>query len=437
MYSYILLLWGSLVLLLARRQRGEAYRRQYALILVGCALPWGANALFLSHLSPIPGLDLSPIAFTISAAIFAWGMYRFGIFDFAPVTRQPIIQRLDAAAIILDLRDRVIELNPAAYRLLSDADIDPVGSTAELAFEWWKLIDPKQRNAIEAQKEILLMINGMRCFFSLQITPIWNSSSKLTGRFVILRDITGDKLAGEAMALAQIKTEFLAKVSHELRSPLTSIIGLAEMLEYGIYGSLSEDQLGAVKMIFNSSQQMTRIVNDLLQQSRLERGTFRLDISEFVIADLLERLALQIKPTAKVKGLDFELNISPDMPKTIRGDSLRLYQIFSNLIDNAIKYTHHGKVTASLFKHDEKHFSFEVADTGVGIPDDLQRIIFNPFQQVEENPDHKESGFGLGLSIVKQLVSLMDGEIKLVSDVGVGSTFTVVLPFDPVWEKTE
>jgi signal transduction histidine kinase len=436
-YTYLLLLWGSLVLLLARRQRGAAYRQQYALILIGSLLPWGANALFLANLSPFPGLDLGPIAFTISAAIFGWGMGRFKLFDFVPVTSQPIIQRLDTPAVVLDLKDRIVELNPAAYRMLSDPNADPVGRSVTETFNWWGLIDPKQRNAIEAQQEILLLLDGIRSYYSLQITPIWNSSSKLTGRFMILRDITADKLAGEAMALAQVKTEFLAKVSHELRSPLTSILGLAEMLEYGVYGQLSEDQLGAIKMIFNSSQQMTRIVNDLLQQSRLEKGTFQLDVSEFVIADLLERLKSQVTQVAKIKGLEFNLELSPEMPKTIRGDSLRLYQIFSNLIDNAIKYTHEGKVLARVIKVDDLHFAFEVVDTGVGIPNELQRIIFNPFQQAEENPNHKESGFGLGLSIVKQLVSLMDGEIKLVSDVGKGSTFTVILPFDPVWENKE
>jgi signal transduction histidine kinase len=434
-YSYILLLWGSLVMLSAHRYRGEAYRKQFALILVALVLPWGANALFLAHLSPIAYLDLSPIAFTISAIIFAWGMFRFSLFDLVPISGQPIIQRLAAAAFVLDLKDRVVELNPAAFRLLSTPDGDPVGTTAAKAFEWWSLMAPQQREAIEAQQDITLYIDGMRCYFSLQITPIWNSSSKLTGRFVILRDITGDKLAGEAMALAQIKTEFLAKVGHELRSPLTSILGVAEMLEYGVYGPLTEDQQGAVKMIFDSSQQMTRIVNDLLQQSRLERGTFQLDITEFVLSDLLDRLSTQVKPAAKVKGLDFALELSTDMPKTIRGDSLRLYQIFSNLTENAIKYTHKGKVAIRVFAMDDKKFAFEVSDTGVGIPKELQRIIFNPFQQVDENPNEKESGFGLGLSIVKQLLSLMDGEIKLVSEVGKGSTFTVILPFEPAREN--
>lgn len=436
-YSYILLFWGSLVILWARRYRGAAYRKQYALILVALILPWGANALYLASLSPIRMLDLSPIAFTISAVIFGWGMFRFSLFDLVPISGQPVIQRLAAAAFVLDLKDRIVEINPAAYRLLSTPEVDPIGVSVLYAFEWWVSIVPEQRDAIESQQDITLYIDGMRCYFSLQITPIWNASSQLTGRFVILRDITGDKLAGEAMALAQVKTEFLAKVGHELRSPLTSILGLAEMLDYGVYGPLTEDQQGAVKMIFDSSQQMTRIVNDLLQQSRLERGTFQLDISEFSISDLLDRLSTNVKPAAAIKRLDFTVGISPDMPKTVRSDSLRLYQIFSNLTENAIKYTHQGKVAVRIYKIDEQHYAFEVSDTGVGIPKELQRIIFNPFQQVDVTPSQKESGFGLGLSIVKQLLSLMDGEIKLTSEVGKGSTFTVILPFEPASEKKE
>jgi signal transduction histidine kinase len=346
-----------------------------------------------------------------------------------------VIQQLVAAAFVLDLKDRIVEINPVAYRLVSISNAEPVGLPVEKVFEWWNSITEVQRDAIEVQQDITLSIGGIRCYFNLQITPIWNSRSRLTGRLVILRDITGDKLAGEEMALAQVKTEFLAKIGHELRSPLTSILGLAEMLEYGVYGQLTEEQQSAVRMIFDSSQQMTRIVNDLLEQSRLERGTFRLDISEFLLSDLMDRLSNQAKPSAKVKGLVFDLLVSPDMPKTIRGDSLRLYQIFSNLVDNSIKYTHKGKVAVCVFKVDDLHFAFEVADTGVGIPEELQQVIFNPFQQVDVSPDQEESGFGLGLSIVKQLLSLMGGEIKLLSEVGKGSTFTVTLPFEPAWEN--
>ncbi len=168
-YSYILIFWGSLVILLARRYRGEAYRRQYALILVGLVLPWGANALFLAHLSPIPYLDLSPIAFTISAIIFGWGMFRFSLFDLVPISGQPVIQRLAAAAFVLDTKDRIVEINPAAYRLVTISNGDPVGMPVAKAFEWWNLITAEQREAIEAQQDITLYIDGMRCYFSLQI----------------------------------------------------------------------------------------------------------------------------------------------------------------------------------------------------------------------------------------------------------------------------
>jgi len=434
-YSYILLLWGSLVMLWAHRTRGKVYRHQFILILIALVLPWGSNALFLAHLSPIQYLDYSPLAFTISAAIFGWGMFRLRIFDLMPITGQPVLHQLAAAAVVLDIKNRVVEFNSAAKRLFSIRTEDPIGMPVEKALDWWSKLEPAQRSAIEANQDIMLYIDGMRNYFSLQITPIWNSRSKLTGRFIILRDITGDKLAGEAMALAQVKTEFLAKVSHELRSPLTSILGLAEMLDYGVYGALTEDQRGAVKMVYESAQHMTRIVNDLLQQSRLERGTFRLDVTEFSLSDLLDRLSNREKASANLKGLDFTVELAPEMPKTLRGDPLRLYQVFSNLTDNAIKYTHKGKITVRVYIVDPAHFAFEVQDTGVGIPNELQRVVFNPFQQAGVVPNQKENGFGLGLSIVKQLLSLMNGEISLASEVGVGSTFTVILPIDPAWEQ--
>jgi signal transduction histidine kinase len=400
-------------------------------------LPWLANITFLARISPFKQLDLSPIAFAISALLLAVAIFRFRLFDLVPVIDPTIISRLDAAAFVVDSQNRILDLNVGARSLLSDRQTKPEGTEIGDAFRWWLDIDKDLRDEIEVNRDIPVMLNGLRRYLNIQITPIWNTRSKVTARLIIIRDITGDKLAGEAMALAQVKTEFLAKVGHELRSPLTSILGVAEMLDYGVYGPLTDDQHDAVRMISDSTQHMTRMVNDLLQQSKLERGTFKLDITEFQIADLLNRVIEHFKPMARIKGLRLKLQLEPEIPEKIRSDSLRLYQILVNLMDNAIKYTLEGEIILIANQPDPGHIAFKVIDTGVGIPKDVQSLIFNPFQQASANSSHKESGFGLGLSIVKQLVSLMDGKIDLKSEVGKGSTFTVVLALEPNRENME
>jgi len=432
-YAYSILIWGSLVLAKFMFSRRGAFRWQFNLILISLILPWVANLLYLINIRPIPSLDLSPIAFTISAVLLGVAIYRFRLFDLIPVARQPMIHQMDSVAIILDPRDRIIDLNNAALSLLGGYQ---EGESIEQVFEWWAEVAERNEVKLETNHDVPVVLDGLRRYYNLQITPIWNRRrNAVIARLVILRDITGDKLVGEAIALAQVKTEFLAKVGHELRSPLTSILGMAEMLDYGVYGPLTEKQLEAVRMISDSTQHMTRMVNDLLQQSKLERGIFKMDISEFPLSDLLNQVIDHARPMARVKGLKLYSEFTPDVPERIRGDSLRLYQIIVNLLDNAIKYTLEGEIILKVFMADNEHIAYQVSDTGVGIPKELQRLIFYPFHQADSISPQKESGFGLGLSIVKQLTSLMDGKIKMESEVGKGSVFTVILPKEPVWNR--
>jgi signal transduction histidine kinase len=256
-----------------------------------------------------------------------------------------------------------------------------------------------------------------------------------------------------AVSLAPVKSEFLAKVSHELRTPLTSILGITEMLEYGVYGPLSREQKEALHLIADSSQQMVRLVNDLLEQARLDRGVLQLDVSEFVVEDLFNRLRISQLQAARSKGLNFTCSVGPDVPVILRGDVLRIYQILRNLVDNAIKYTDKGQVSVQVLQGGQDQYIFEVSDTGLGIPKEHQALIYEPFLRLYPTQGYKSNGngngkgngnghgngngngsadgFGLGLAIVKQLVILMGGEIQLESEVGKGSKFTVKLHLEP------
>ena len=272
-----------------------------------------------------------------------------------------IIQHLDSAAFILDIEDRITDANPAARSYSSKPLNEIEGLKVGDAFFWWNDLEEMVQKSPEISQEFRIELDGLRRYMNLNITPIWdNAHSQIIGRLVVLRDISGEKLAGEAVALAQIKNEFLAKVGHELRSPLTSILGIAEMLDYGVYGRLTEEQKKAIHIISESTQAMARLVNDLLQQSNLERGTFQLDVTEFSVADLINRVIEHAKPTAALKGLILTKEIGEGIPEKFRGDSLRIYQVIVNLVDNAINYTLEGEVRLSAMKAGEnllKHSS--------------------------------------------------------------------------------
>jgi signal transduction histidine kinase len=216
---------------------------------------------------------------------------------------------------------------------------------------------------------------------------------------------------------------------------MTGILGIAEMLEYGIYGQLTEQQQEAIGLVIQSTQQLIRLVNDLLQQARIERGSFRLDIIEYSVEDLIAQLRSNFARPIDAKGLKFVIEIAPDLPSKLQGDPLRVFQILSNLVDNAIKFTRVGQIKVYIYTRANADLILEVADSGIGISEDFKKVIFEPFQQGDSSLSRESGGFGLGLSIVKQIVDLIGGSISIESEEGQGSVFTVVLPLDPVMKE--
>ena len=174
---------------------------------------------------------------------------------------------------------------------------------------------------------------------------------------------------------------------------------------------------------------MMSLANNLLDRARMEAGKLNLTLSSFSPASLVDGVREMMEITAHTKNLEFTTHVAADVPPTITGDLQRLQQILVNLTSNAIKFTDEGSITLRVYTPDADHWALAVSDTGCGISEEGQKIVFEPFQR-EERVARKYGGAGLGLSIAKQLVKLMGGEILLESQVGEGSTFTVVLPLE-------
>jgi signal transduction histidine kinase len=238
----------------------------------------------------------------------------------------------------------------------------------------------------------------------------------------------------EALEASRLKTELLAKVSHELRTPLGAILGYTELLKEGIYGRLLDQQEGVSDEIIKSTHYLTSLVNELLDQAQLETGRLRLQLEPFAVREMIDQVESKMKVLAQAKGLSLQVTVAADVPDTILGDSNRLQQILVNLISNAIKFSHMGSVAVTIYCLEPARWAMQVADTGIGIPDDARDYIFDPFRQVDGSLTRKYTGAGLGLSIVKQLTSLMGGQITFESQVGQGTTFNVQFPL-PLIEK--
>jgi signal transduction histidine kinase len=228
--------------------------------------------------------------------------------------------------------------------------------------------------------------------------------------------------------LDRARDDFVSLASHELRTPLSAVLGYIDMLKEDVYGPLTSRQRRAVERAAANTEQLVSLINNLLDQAQMQAGGLTLNYVPFSPVKLVDGVQTVMTLAARRKGLNLTTSIADDVPAILLGDFQRLRQIVANLLDNAVKFTDSGTVHVGIYKPDVHHWAVEVSDTGCGIPPEARRDIFAPFRQADDPMKRKYRGAGLGLSIVRQLVDRMEGEIKLESEVGLGSTFTVVLP---------
>lgn len=235
-------------------------------------------------------------------------------------------------------------------------------------------------------------------------------------------------LAQRATEANQFKSQLIARISHELRTPLGALMGMSEMLHQNVYGPLTPAQQDIISRIINNSQALQHVFAELLDQSQIESGQLRLKEAHFSPQTLIDKVYSQCLHLAQRKGLNLEAEVDSNLPDMVVGDQERIEQILSNLVVNAIKFTRIGRIQICARKENNDSWTLQVKDTGIGISEETQAFIFEPFRRADETTRREFGGVGLGLSIVQQLVTAMNGTIHLESEVGRGSAFTIVLP---------
>jgi PAS domain S-box-containing protein len=443
-YNYILLAASTVLILQGSIRHPKTYRGQTASMLAGIIAPWLGYTISNFGLFRLP-IDLTPLAFMLSGLAIAWNIYNYQLQNIAPIAFETVIDSMNDALFILDMENNIVDVNPAGQRTLRRSANEIIGRNAsEVFIEYTDLIDLYQ-HAINIREEIALENDSQNHYYELSISPLTDHQDKILGRAMVLHDISDRKRAENAMLMARdqaleasrAKSHFLARVGHELRTPLGVIRGYADLLKEPAYGELSELQVKAVGEIIDSTQRVSDMVSELLDEARLAAGAVQLEIKPFTPALILKDVQEKLSILAQQKGLALTSELDPKLPAQLIGDPKRINQMVTNLASNSIKFTKEGEVSVRFYQRSKKQWAMEVTDTGPGIPKEAQEDIFEPFRQADGSIARKYGGTGLGLSIVKHLTGMMDGKITVKSKVGAGSTFTITLPLETQNEKRD
>ncbi len=437
-YIYAALIIGSYFLVREYWEKRDVYRSQIIINLTAILLPWISNGIVLAGLLPVR-IDITSVMFSLSVLILGWGFLRYQLLDILPVAHRAVFESISDSVIVLDPDLRIVELNPAALEMFKLRPNDVLGRSFQSVFRQWVQLPDKALQTHGYHREIVFENEGepIRWLHLFVSTLRNNGSEKSEGHIITLRDVTSIKENEAALAIARddamhansFKSQLLANVSHELRTPLGIILGYTDLIVRKSYGELTEKQVNILGRIKDSTQYLDGLVSELLDQAQLDSGKLYLSQRSFEPREVLGSVCSQLSVLAEAKNLEFNATISDNLPIALVGDSQRLKQILVNLISNAIKFTQTGSVTVEIAAlPSQTEWMMRVTDTGPGIPEESLNTVFEPFKQLADAHKSLRKGYGLGLSITRQLIRLMGGNITLESTVGKGTTFTAILP---------
>jgi PAS domain S-box-containing protein len=425
-FSYLCLLLGTYLLVLAFRRSSPVYRAQVGVMLLGTLAPWLANAVYVSGLNPFPNLDLTPFAFTLSGLALTWGLFRFQLFDIVPIARDAVIEGMSDGVVVLDRQDRIVDINPAAERMLGRPSAVIIGKPMTRTSSAWSEALSRVLPDGVAHKEIAVVDRMGRRWHDLRISPLRHRAGRLTGRLVVIRDITQRKgVERDRELLIEELDAFAHSVAHDLKTSLTSILGFVALLRRQYAEMLDEQGQHYIRIAQRAAAKMNDIIDALLllasvrKEEQMPVGT--VDMAK-VVTEVLHRLE-HIIEEAKAEI------VLPNSWQLAIGYGPWIEEVWTNYLSNGLKYGGNPpRLELGSKTTEDGMVRFWVCDNGDGLTEEEQAQLFTPFARLNKS---ESEGHGLGLSIVQRIVERLGGEVGSESSLGEGSCFTFTLPAAP------
>ena len=441
-YVYALILIGIIFLARGFMILRHVYRKQAVILLAGTLTPFFVNIFYNLYFIDIIHFDFTPLSFVVTGIVYYWGFSRFKLIEIVPVARDAVFDEMKDLVFVLDSEERIVDANPILMKTFGLNESKIIGENVEDVFTNQKEIIENLKKGEDLKTEVAVRSGNDKFVYDMQISSLADSHGNITGHLVSLRDITKRKEMEEKLRdlnidlelkvkertaeiekLLKQKDDFIWQLSHDLKSPLTPIIGLLPTI-------INEEKDPKLKELLavleRNANYMKDLITKTLEFERLGSPNVNLNFEDTNISDVVEDILLNKKTIFSDKEINVENNMADKL--VVNADKMQLNELFDNLLTNAIKYTpDKGKIQIDA-KKEKDSVVISVSDTGIGLDEEQVKHIFDEFYKVDQSR-HELDSSGLGLPICKRIVEKHKGDIWVESKgKGKGTTFYVRLP---------